>query len=68
MGKSRGSQVNKNVEISNIGLYCNLFEWNPSPWDIDGPTDSQLCCNVNSEPDRYDYLVNPFDVSISLVV
>lgn len=68
IGKSRSSQVNKSVEISNIGLYCDMLEGNLDPLDIDGTIGSQFCCDVNFNSERCGYLVNPFDVSISLLV
>ncbi|ONK64446.1 uncharacterized protein A4U43_C07F26050 [Asparagus officinalis] len=68
VGRLRSGQVNKSVEISNIWLYCNLLEDSPGLLGVDGTAGSQLSCDLNIESERYDYLINPFDVSISLLV
>ncbi|XP_019702812.1 uncharacterized protein [Elaeis guineensis] len=66
MGKSRGSQVDKAVEISNVGLYCNLLEETQNLSGINDATDPQLCCNLNFESERCDYIIHPFEVKVFL--
>lgn len=66
MGKSRGSIVDKTVEISNVGLYCNLLDKTQNLSGVDDTTDAQLCCNSKFEHERRDYIIHPFDVKVSL--
>lgn len=68
MGKSRGGQVDKTVEISNVGLYCNLLEEAQNLPGISDATDPQLCCNLKFESERCDYIIHPFEVKVSLQV
>lgn len=60
-GKFRGGQVNKIVEISTVGLYCNLFEENQNLLGFGYTGDFQFYCKI------YDYLVNPFDVTVYML-
>ncbi|MQL79755.1 hypothetical protein Taro_012178 [Colocasia esculenta] len=62
-GKLKGSQVKKVLKISTFGIYCNLFEENAK---IDDAHIFSLCCDSKLDPKRYDYLINPFDLTVSL--
>ncbi|XP_058105019.1 intermembrane lipid transfer protein VPS13 isoform X6 [Magnolia sinica] len=67
-GKLRGGQVNKIVEILSLGIYCNTFEEASNSLDIGNADGSQLCCDPHIVIDRSDYILAPFDVTVSLVV
>ncbi|XP_008812811.3 uncharacterized protein LOC103723626 isoform X2 [Phoenix dactylifera] len=66
MGKSRGGQVDKTVEISNVILYCNLLEETQNLPGINDPTDPQLCGILKFESERCDYIIHPFEVKVFL--
>ncbi|CAL9110355.1 unnamed protein product [Musa acuminata var. zebrina] len=68
MGKYRGGQVRKIVEISTVGLYCNLVEENQSLFCLDDSTNVQLLSNSKLEDEKYDYIVDPFDFMVCLLV
>lgn len=64
-GKFKGGQVKKILKISTCGIYCNLFENNIS---LEDDPIFTLCYDSKFEPKRYDYLINPFDLTVSLLV
>ncbi|RZR84149.1 hypothetical protein BHM03_00010914 [Ensete ventricosum] len=68
MGKYRCGQVRKIVEISTVGLYCNLVEENQSLFCLDDTTNVQLFSNSKLEDEKYDYIVDPFDFMVCLLV
>ncbi|WOK94697.1 hypothetical protein Cni_G03402 [Canna indica] len=65
MVKSRSGQVRKVVEISRVGLYCNSVEGNHN---LFSPSDVQLFSSSMLDYEKYDYIVNPFDFVVSLLV
>ena len=57
--RSRQDEVNKIIEISDVGIYCHQLEEQQDP------------CNVGAFGNghsRDDYLVHPFSVTISVLV
>ncbi|CAA7410692.1 unnamed protein product [Spirodela intermedia] len=64
-GKFKGGQVKKILKISTCGIYCNLFDDNIS---VEDDPIFTLCYDSKFEPKRYDYLINPFDLTVSLLV
>ncbi|XP_077218039.1 vacuolar protein sorting-associated protein, putative (DUF1162) isoform X2 [Tasmannia lanceolata] len=67
-GKLRGGQVNKIVEILNLSIYCNTYEEASNLMGIDNVNNSQLYYGPRLDFDRYDYILMPFDVTVSLMV
>ncbi|KAJ0968632.1 hypothetical protein J5N97_025549 [Dioscorea zingiberensis] len=68
VGKSRGSQVYKLIEISNLALYCNSLGGDQN-LPLNGDAGSgQFYCDVKLDYEGFDYLVDPFDVTVSLLV
>ncbi|TKW09291.1 hypothetical protein SEVIR_6G085000v4 [Setaria viridis] len=58
MARSRQDEVNKIIEISDVGIYCHQLE------------EQQDLCNVGALGNghsRDDYLVNPFSVTVSVL-
>ncbi|CAN6484627.1 unnamed protein product [Victoria cruziana] len=66
-GKMKGGQVCKRLDISEFGIY-----WNPcvvlSSSSIAEFHGSQSCCGRVPEIEEYNYIISPFDVTISLMV
>jgi hypothetical protein len=58
MTRSRQDEVNKIIEISNVGIYCHQLE------------EEQDLCHVGALENDHsrDYLVNPFCVTVSVLV
>lgn len=58
MARSRQDEVNKIIEISDVGIYCHQLE------------EQQDLCHVGLENghSRDNYLVNPFCVTVSVLV
>ena len=59
MARSRQDEVNKIIEISDVGIYCHQLE------------EQQDLCHVGALENghsRDDYLVNPFCVTVSVLV
>ena len=59
MSRSRQDEVNKMIEISDVGIYCHELEEQQDP------------CNVGALGNghsRDDHLVNPFSVTVSVLV
>ncbi|KAI0504558.1 hypothetical protein KFK09_015510 [Dendrobium nobile] len=64
--KSKGGQVSKIVEISSVGLYCNMFEAAEKLEGFAAIPDSKEYQRLNSDNESYNFLLLPFDVKISL--
>ncbi|KAF5205729.1 putative vacuolar protein sorting-associated protein, partial [Thalictrum thalictroides] len=62
-GKLRGAQVNKVVNISGLGIYCRT-----SIGTIDNVIDPQFFCDGRSDSNKFDNIMVPCDVAVSLVV
>lgn len=60
--------MRKIVEISTVGLYCNLVAENQSLFCLDDTTNVQLLSNSKLEDEKYDYIVDPFDFMVCLLV
>lgn len=67
-GKLRGSQVNKIVEILNLGIYCNSLEEASNSFGVDNGDESFLVYDSRFGFDSCDYMLDPFDVVLSMVV
>ncbi|KAF5748859.1 putative vacuolar protein sorting-associated protein 13B-like isoform X3 [Tripterygium wilfordii] len=68
LGKLRGSQVNKVVEIKGLEIYCSPFEGVSNVMISESSGDSNTLSNSKFEGNNVDHLVDPFDLSISLLV
>ncbi|XP_073012455.1 intermembrane lipid transfer protein VPS13 isoform X2 [Typha latifolia] len=66
--KSRVGQVNKIIEISTVGFYCNQLEEGQKDFSIGDLTESQLCCSLKSDHNRDNYIINPFNLMVSVLV
>ncbi|PIA43479.1 hypothetical protein AQUCO_01900106v1 [Aquilegia coerulea] len=62
-GKLRGAQVNKVVNISGLGVYCRT-----SVGTIDSVIDPQFFCDGGCDSNKFDKIMVPCDVAVSLVV
>ncbi|WVZ95400.1 hypothetical protein U9M48_041168 [Paspalum notatum var. saurae] len=58
MGRSRQDEVNKIIEISDVGIYCHQLEEHQDLCHVDA---------LGNGHSRDDYLVNPFCVTISVL-
>ncbi|XP_040382901.1 uncharacterized protein LOC102719317 isoform X2 [Oryza brachyantha] len=63
MAMSRQDEVNKTVEISNVGIYCDHLEEQQDPCDIGALTETNFSFSPGLAHPR-DYLINPFNVTI----
>ncbi|KAG0501170.1 hypothetical protein HPP92_001242 [Vanilla planifolia] len=67
VGKSKGGQVSKIVEISSVGLYCNAIVASQEPPDIPSMADSQKYYRTSSDFENCNFFLHPFDVKLSLL-
>ncbi|KAI7990467.1 putative vacuolar protein sorting-associated protein 13C [Camellia lanceoleosa] len=67
-GKVRGGQVNKIVEIQGLEVYCSTFQGTLDLMRVDIFVDSELLENARLEGNKYDYILAPVDLSMSLLV
>lgn len=67
-GKVRGGQVNKTVEILGLEIYCSTSQGTLSLIAIDDAADSKLGGDARLEGNKNDYILAPFDVSMTLLV
>lgn len=67
LGKLRGGQVNKMVEIQGLEVYCSTFQRTIDSMMVDSFGYSELWNNARREGKNV-YVLAPFDVSISLMV
>jgi hypothetical protein len=56
MARSRQDEVNKIIEISDVGIYCHQLEKQQDPCSVGA---------LGNGHSRDDYLVNPFSVLVS---
>ncbi|XP_042498014.1 uncharacterized protein LOC122076662 [Macadamia integrifolia] len=68
IGILRGGQVNKIVEISGLEIYCSTIPGTLNSVDIDNVGDSKVPTDPILGYDKYDYILAPLDVAVSLVV
>ncbi|XP_050228405.1 uncharacterized protein LOC126677693 isoform X2 [Mercurialis annua] len=68
VGKMGGGQANKTVDIEGLELYCTTFEGVKESTSLDDGAHSTCWYNGRSEDVMSDYLLQPFDVAISLMV
>ncbi|XP_074563233.1 LOW QUALITY PROTEIN: uncharacterized protein LOC141819877 [Curcuma longa] len=65
MGRSVTGQVRKVIEISGVALYCNMVEESQS---LFGLIVAQTFSYSMRDYEKYDYIINPCDLMISLLV
>lgn len=58
-------QVRKVIEISGVALYCNMVDESRS---LFGLIVAQTFSYSMIDYEKYDYIINPFDLMISLLV
>ncbi|GJN39832.1 hypothetical protein PR202_gb28977 [Eleusine coracana subsp. coracana] len=66
MARSRQDEVNKIIEISNVGVYCHQLE-EQDLCHVGALTDTQSSFSLGNGYSRDDYLVNPFCVTVSVL-
>uniref|UniRef100_A0A0E0LQM8 C2 domain-containing protein n=1 Tax=Oryza punctata TaxID=4537 RepID=A0A0E0LQM8_ORYPU len=64
MAMSRQDEVNKTVEISNVGIYCHHLDEQQGSCDIGGLTETNFSFSHGLTHPRDTYLINPFNVTI----
>jgi hypothetical protein len=68
MAKSRQDEVNKIIEISNVGVYCHQLEEQNNLCHVGALTETPDSFGLGNDYSRDDYLINPFCVTISMLV
>ncbi|XP_026401188.1 uncharacterized protein LOC113297020 isoform X1 [Papaver somniferum] len=66
--RSRGDRVSKMLEISGLGIYYSTSEGPSNSMGIEDAAEYQLFSDARVGSDTNDYIVAPFDVSVSFVV
>ncbi|WCJ32878.1 hypothetical protein M5689_014275 [Euphorbia peplus] len=66
--KVAGSQVNKSVNIQGLQIYCTTCKGDADSASSDYVENSGFWCNGIFECHKFDHLLKPFDVTLSLVV
>ncbi|VAI76308.1 unnamed protein product [Triticum turgidum subsp. durum] len=67
MARSRQAEVNKKINISNVGIYCQQLEEQQNLYDVGALTDAQSNFSLGLAHPRDDYLINPFCVTVSVL-
>uniref|UniRef100_A0A453S1V1 Chorein N-terminal domain-containing protein n=2 Tax=Triticinae TaxID=1648030 RepID=A0A453S1V1_AEGTS len=67
MARSRQDEVNKKINISNVGIYCQQLEEQQNLNDVGALTDAQSNFSLGLAHPRDDYLINPFCVTVSVL-
>ncbi|KAG8086661.1 hypothetical protein GUJ93_ZPchr0010g9710 [Zizania palustris] len=67
MAMSRQDEVNKTVEISNVGIYCHQLEGQQDLCDIGALTETNFSFSHGLFHPRDNYLINPFNVTVSVL-
>ncbi|PNT66537.1 hypothetical protein BRADI_3g13757v3 [Brachypodium distachyon] len=67
MARSRQDEVNKKIDISNVGIYCHQLEEQRDLYDVGALTEAQSSFSLGLAHRRDDYLINPFSVSVSVL-
>uniref|UniRef100_A0ACD5WZJ8 Uncharacterized protein n=1 Tax=Avena sativa TaxID=4498 RepID=A0ACD5WZJ8_AVESA len=67
MARSRQDEVNKKINISNVGVYCHQLEEQHDLYDIDAISEAQSTSSLGLAHPRDDYLINPFCVTVSVL-
>lgn len=68
MVMSRQDEVNKTVEISNVGIYCHHLDEQQGSCDTGGLTETNFSFSHELAHPRDAYLLNPFNVTIFVLV
>lgn len=68
MAMSRQDDVNKTVEISNVGIYCHHLDKQQDLCDIGALTETNLSFSHGLAHPRDNYLINPFNVTVFVLV
>ncbi|KAL5806155.1 hypothetical protein ACOSQ4_028888 [Xanthoceras sorbifolium] len=66
-GKARGGQVNKIVEIKDLEICCCTFQSDVNMLSLDN-VDSKFWSNARGEGNKFDHILKPFNVSVSLMI
>lgn len=67
-GWARADQVDKIVEILGLGLYCSTIQGDQDLMSIGNIGESKLWNNASCDGNTYDYILVPFDMSVSLLL
>jgi hypothetical protein len=68
MARSRQDEVNKKINISNVGIYCHQLEEQHDLYDVGALTEAHSNSSLGLAHPRDDYLINPFCVTVSVLV
>ncbi|TVU00729.1 hypothetical protein EJB05_53839 [Eragrostis curvula] len=67
MARSRQDEVNKIIEISNVGVYCHQLEEQQDICHVGALTETQFGFGLGNGRSRDGYLINPFCVTVSVL-
>ncbi|KAL6659540.1 hypothetical protein ACP70R_003580 [Stipagrostis hirtigluma subsp. patula] len=67
MARSRQDEVNKIIEISNVGIYCQQLDEQQDLCHVGALTETQFSFGPGNGHSRDDYLINPFCVTVSVL-
>ncbi|KAJ4705606.1 Vacuolar protein sorting-associated protein like [Melia azedarach] len=68
VGRARGVQVNKIVEIKGLEIYCSTFQSDVNLMSLDNTGDSNFWSLAKAQGNAFDHILKPLDVSVSLLV
>ncbi|KAL6856895.1 hypothetical protein ACP4OV_018277 [Aristida adscensionis] len=67
MARSRQDEVNKIIEISNVGIYCHQLQEQQDFRHVCALTETQFSSSLGNGHSRDDYLISPFCVTVSVL-
>ncbi|XP_019058238.1 PREDICTED: uncharacterized protein LOC104814962 [Tarenaya hassleriana] len=68
LGRVRGGQVNKLVEIEALEIYCDTYEGNADFLSVDSKGVFDIWCDSRLQSDKVGYLLKPVRVGVTLLV
>lgn len=68
VGRMRGGQVNKRVEVEALGIYCDKYEGDMDFLSVDKKGDFDNWCEARVLSDEFGYLLKPVHVCVTLSV
>ncbi|KFK27746.1 hypothetical protein AALP_AA8G423700 [Arabis alpina] len=68
IGKVRGGQVNKLVEIEGLEIYCDMYEGNMDFLSVDEKRGFDNWCQSRLQSEKVGYLLKPVHVCVTLLV
>lgn len=68
VGRMRGGQVNKRVEVEALEIYCDKYEGDMDFLSVDKKGDFDKWCQAKVLSDEFGYLLKPVHVCVTLSV